>query len=293
MTRRRIANCGCGPSCSCSACQARWHGGREQNPLSLDLSLRFGREAFDLRPDTVVEVRTPDGRTQVKQLDDLTATLPPAEAERVIDALENGRVYRDDSLAVRPVSNPMAVHTDPAKWAYRMRTLNDWELEQEMKASDPVRVEAAKLELRRRHRKRLYEANPSAVQADAQPVKSWTIGGPDYGSDVALCDGPFDGTAARKSIWAWATNKDSSVRQDRAKRCFLLVERGREHLKGAYKIPLCVIVRNRPVYVGNAVRNALSRLPQTYGVPPQVEARARAVAEDLLTAVHSAETCGW
>lgn len=88
----------------------------------------------------------------------------------------------------------------------------------------------------------------------------------------------WDGAAAERSVWAWATNADGEIDAQRARRAFLAYDSSAPELKGSYKLPFAFVRGGELVASAAGLRAAASRLPQT-DIPEDVRQQARRVLD--------------
>lgn len=116
----------------------------------------------------------------------------------------------------------------------------------------------------------------------------------DTPSNLAYCDGDWDKSEAKAAVFRWATGRDGRLDPRKARRAFLMYDADRPTLRGSYKLPIATVQRGRLVVVGNAVRNALSRLSQVQGAKRAVRREARVTAREYLDKINaSGDECSF
>lgn len=92
----------------------------------------------------------------------------------------------------------------------------------------------------------------------------------------------WDGGEAEASIWAYAGFDGDSPDPAKARKAFLAYDADHADQKGAYKLPFARVIDGTLTAVGDGLRNAASRLPQTKGLSADVQDRAQAVIDGYL-----------
>lgn len=102
----------------------------------------------------------------------------------------------------------------------------------------------------------LDEGKSSSVGA-----KAWTCAAD---PDLPIDDGaPWDGAAARARIFTWAGFDGDNPDPEMARRAFLVYDDAAPELRGSYKLAFADIVNGELTAIGQGLRTAASRLPQT------------------------------
>lgn len=103
---------------------------------------------------------------------------------------------------------------------------------------------------------------------------------------ITVRDGEWDGARGEKEIFDWATGEDGAVDWAKAARGFIAADlnpaEGAEITRASFKLPIAYVENGELVGNGNAIRNALARLPQTEGLSDAVKAEAKAKLKGLL-----------
>lgn len=109
---------------------------------------------------------------------------------------------------------------------------------------------------------------------------TWRVG---VDRELPVEGGEWDGAKASQSVLNGARNAEGKIIASRARRAFLIYDDANAEVTAGYKLP---VSRRRQdgslVANADALRNALSRIPQVEDVPAAVKERAADVAKALL-----------
>lgn len=106
--------------------------------------------------------------------------------------------------------------------------------------------------------------------------------------DMRVRDGDFDGDRARRELFEWATDGDETDLR-KAARGFAVADLADDPTRADLKLPVAYVEDGRLVAIGNGLRNALARLPQTHGLTDEIRGRAKSALEDMLARLNEAD----
>lgn len=108
---------------------------------------------------------------------------------------------------------------------------------------------------------------------------------------MRLREGEWDGARGEREIFDWATGEDGEVDWAKAARGFIVADlnppAGENITRASFKLAIAYVEDGELVGIGNAIRNALGRLPQTKELSDAVRAEAKAKLEGLLEKLRS------
>lgn len=139
-----------------------------------------------------------------------------------------------------------------------------------------------------------FETNEQAVAVclsqwrdGNKAAENWTCG---PSRDLPINDThSWDGAAAAARMLDAAGIGGENPNAGQAARGFLVHDSANPNLRGAYKLPFADIIDGRLTAIGDGLRNAASRLPQTNGLSSETEASARAVLDHYMGKIHAAK----
>lgn len=103
---------------------------------------------------------------------------------------------------------------------------------------------------------------------------------------MTVREGEWDGARGEREIFEWATGADGAVDWAKAARGFIAADlsppAGTEITRASFKLPIAYVENGELVGIGNAIRNALARLPQTEGLSDVILAEAKVKLEGML-----------
>lgn len=110
-------------------------------------------------------------------------------------------------------------------------------------------------------------------------------------SSMRLREGEWDGARGEREIFDWATGEDGEIDWAKAARGFIVADlnppAGENITRESFKLAIAYVEDGELVGIGNAIRNALARLPQTEELSDAVRAEAKAKLEGLLEKLRS------
>lgn len=108
---------------------------------------------------------------------------------------------------------------------------------------------------------------------------------------MTVREGEWDGARGEREIFEWATGADGQVDWAKAARGFIVADlnppAGTDLTRASFKLPIAYVENGELVGNGNAIRNALARLPQTEGLSDAVRAEAKGKLEGMLEKLRS------
>jgi len=91
-----------------------------------------------------------------------------------------------------------------------------------------------------------HERNPAGGACPLKDLEGKSVCNVEIIEDDGSIEAAWDGSAAEKQIWGYATDESGTVIPSKAKKCFLKVE-GDPTKKGSYSYPYVTIVSGKPV----------------------------------------------
>jgi len=108
---------------------------------------------------------------------------------------------------------------------------------------------------------------------------------------IDVREGEWDGARGEREIFDWATGADGDVDWRKASKGFIVADldppAGENITRANFKLAVCYVDNGQLVAIGNAIRNALARLPQTEDLSDAVRAEAKTKLEGMLEKLRS------
>jgi len=104
---------------------------------------------------------------------------------------------------------------------------------------------------------------------------------------IDVREGEWDGARGEREIFDWATGDDGEVDWTKASKGFGVADlnppAGESITRASFKLAIAYVEGDKLIGIGNAIRNALARLPQTEGLSDAVRDEVQGKLEGMLT----------
>ncbi len=108
---------------------------------------------------------------------------------------------------------------------------------------------------------------------------------------IDVRDGEWDGARGEREIFDGATGADGEIDWAKAAKGFIVADlnppAGENITRASFKLAVCYVENGQLVGIGNAIRNALARLPQTDDLSDAVRAEAKTKLEGMLARLNA------